>query len=785
MNFRQILTKNITIITLLLALLTVDTLFAQQATGIIKGKVKTSDNNPAETINVLLANSKKGAVTKADGSFEITIVPVGDHSLIISRVGLETKKVNVSVSAGEIVTVSDIVLNVTEQQLEEVTITDGRINKFADNKTDFVSRLPLDNMENPQVYSIIGSDLMQEQQVTSIQDAIQNAPGINSVVEGVGSGGVGLTVNLRGFSTGTAMRNGMATNYVTMSDPINLERIEVIKGPSATLFGSTLISYGGLINRVTKKPTDTFKGEVGYSTGSFALSRLTLDLNTPLNDAKTVLFRVNAAKHNEKSFQDYGRTRSWSVSPNLLYKVNDRLTLNVEAELFHTNRPSNYFGISSGVAADNFDDLEYDFDHSYGSNELQSQADVFNVFARASYKISDNWVSQTNFSSGYTDNHANYLFLTFLDNSQVRRMPMNIKSNFNSSQIQQNFIGTFNLGSMENKLLVGVDYYFLNTQDRRTRFVYDVVSNEDPDVDFNYDKYLATLAETDPYVRYERETQTYSAYISDVLSITDQLTVMASLRLDHFSNEEESFDQTALSPKLGIVYQAVEDKVSLFANYMDGFQNVAPDNTDPENIINFEPEHATQIEGGIKTSFFNGKVNTTISYYDITVKNIVRSVPDNDNIGGFNSVQDGTQSSKGFEVELIANPVKGWNIVAGYGYNDSKYTKASDDVEGNRPYSTPENTFNLWTSYKFSEGGLKGFGLGFGGNYVDECFLNDANTFTIPSYTLLNASVFYDKPAYRIGLKLNNLLDEEYWTSSYWAMPQKTRNFVASFVYRF
>ncbi|SDM71157.1 TonB-dependent siderophore receptor [Catalinimonas alkaloidigena] len=755
--------------------------------GTIQGTVRTADGQPAEFINVVLEQSQRGAVTDANGRFEIRNVKPGTHTLVVSYVGLEAQQLTAEVVAGETTQLPEITLQETSQRLKEVIVTGDQTNtnKFAEPETDYVARMPLANLENPQVYSVISQELMQEQQITDIQGAIQNAPGVNSVVEGVGSGGVGLNVNLRGFSTGIALRNGMATNYVTLSDPVNLERIEVIKGPSATLFGSALISYGGLINRVTKQPFERFRGEVGYSTGSFGLSRLTLDVNTPLNDSKTALFRVNAVKHNENSFQDYGRQRTWALSPNFTYQASDRLTLNVEAELFQTRRPSAYFGISPGVTATNFDDLSYDFQYSYSSDQMQSQAQVFNVFARATYQLSDQWVSQTNFSSGHTDNEANYLFLTFLDNSQVRRMPMHIVSNFNSTQLQQNFIGTFHLGPLKNRLLVGVDYYELRTADRRTRFVYDTVSFANPQRDINWEGYQNQLGSTPPFFQYKRDSRTYSAYVSEVLNLTNQLLVMASARIDHFANKSESFEQTAVSPKLGLVYQVVPEQVSLFANYMDGFQNVAPDNTDPANTIAYKPEHATQWEGGVKTNLFSERVSATVSYYDITVRNIVRTVPNNDNIGGFNQVQDGTKNSKGVEVELIASPVRGWNVVAGYGYNDSQYTKASEDVQGHRPYSTPEHALNFWTSYQFPQGTLEGLGLGFGGNSVSEAFLDDANTFTIPAYTVLNATVFYNRPQYRIGVKLNNLGNEAYWTSSYWAMPQKTRHAVVSFAYKF
>lgn len=753
-----------------------------QQTNTISGYVTDANGSPVGGADVSIEGTTKGASTDTDGHFTISGIPQGSYMVTVAHVGMETQKQRITLTIAEKVS-KNFTLIQKNEQLDEVVIQ-TRLNKFNQKSTDQVARLPLKNLENPQVYSIIPAELLNEQITVDIQGALQNAPGVSNVVEGVGSGGVGLSLRLRGFDTGIALRNGMATNYVTLSDPVNLERIEVIKGPSATLFGSTLISYGGLVNRITKKPYEVFGGEVGYSAGSNGLSRLTADINTPLNAKKTLLLRVNAAKHAEKSFQNYGNQNNYAVSPNLVYKVSDRLTLNLETEIFHTTRPSNFFGISPGVTATSFDDLDYDFKYSYSSDELQSKADVFNVFAKATYQLSDRWKSETNFSTGNTDNVANYLFLNFLDNSEVRRMPMHITSNFTTAQIQQNFIGSFETGAIKHRVLVGADYFHLTTNDRRTRFVYDTITSEDPEKDFNFNEYQNTLGETAPFFKYVREQETLSAYVSEVATLAPGLNVMASLRVDHFNNKTDDFQQTAFSPKLGVTYEPIKDEVSVFANYMDGFQNVAPGESDTANPIQFEPEHATQYEGGIKTNLWSDKLSFTASVYDITVRNIVRTVANADNIGGFNSVQDGTRKSKGLELELVATPAKGWNIFAGYGYNHSEYTKAAEDVEGNRPYSTPYNSANLWTSYKFS-GALRGLGLGFGGNYVGESYFNDANTFKLPSYTVVNATIFYDKTSYRIGLKLNNLGDEEYWTASYWAQPQKTRNFIVNFTYKF
>lgn len=758
-------------------------LFAQQ--GGLNGKIiSIEDGSPLMGVNVILGNTGLQTTTDSRGEYHIESIQPKEYVVYVRGAGVSTAQKRITIESGKTLEL-DFELHSSIEKLSEILIVGNKVNRFSDKRSDYVARMPLSNLENPQVYSVITDELLQEQLITDVKTAIKNAPGISNVVETVGSGGIGLSVSMRGFQTGISMRNGLASNYKTMGDPANIQRIEVIKGPSATLFGSTLTSYGGLVNVVTKKPFDEFKGSIGYSTGSFGLSRFTADINMPVNDDKTLLFRLNAAIHKKESFQDYGVERNWALYPALTYKVNDKLTLNFEAEIFNTNRPSTYFRINPNVDVSGFEDLDYNFNHSFSSDQMQSQAKVLNVFAKAEYKISDQWTSQTNIAKSNTDNDANYLFLNFVDKANARRLPMRITGNFSTLQIQQNFIGQFKIGKANNKLLIGLDYTQLDTRDRRTRFVYDTVSSASADRDFNFDKYMERLGETDPYAKFVVKQKTYSAYVSDVLSFKERLFLMASLRVDYFSNELINFDQTAYSPKLGAVYQVVDNKVSLFANYMDGFKNIAPDNTDPDHIISFKPEHATQIEGGVKMKLLDDKLSATLSYYDITVRDIVRSVPDPDNIGGFNAVQDGTRVSRGVEIEVIANPFEGWNILAGYSYNDSEYTKAAADIVGNRPYGTPEHTVNFWTSYRFSTPYLHGLGVGFGGNYVSEFFQSDANTFTVPERVVLNASLFFERSKYRIGLKWNNITDEQYWVSDFWARPQDPSNVVLSFDLRF
>lgn len=778
---------------LLLFFLTIKVSFAQQPTGAIKGTVTTADNKPGEAVTVTINKIAKSAITDGKGNFVFHKIPVGNYQLQIILEGHETLIKEVTISNSE-TTELHLKLQTSLKQLNEVVVVSGA-KKFAKKQSEYVSRLPISNLENPQVYTVVPKELFQEQIAVDFRSALTTAPGLSNIVQSLGSGGVGLSIRMRGFSGASAagsIRNGMNTNWVTMSDPVNLESIEVIKGPSATLFGSALTTYGGLVNRVTKKPFETTKGEVSYTTGSWALSRATIDFNTPLNDDKTMLFRINAAVDNQKTWQDYGKSNTVVIAPSFTYKITDRLKLDFDAELYKGSRNATYIGLGNPgpATAKSLNDLNFDFKKSYTSDDLQSEAKNTNAFVRATYQLSDQWVSQTNFSNAFTDNKANYLFVLINSDTNLQRRIMNINSTFKTSQIQQNFIGNFNIGSIKNRLLVGLDYTYISTNDNRwTIGNYDSAAGATtPTINgnnafINIEKYKQLIANmAAPSTVGNRDLRTTSAYVSDVVNITDALIAMGSIRWDHYENKIANFNQNAFSPKLGLIYQIIKDKISVFGNYMNGFSNVAPGTTaaNPTETTDFKPEQANQLEGGIKIELLGGKLNGTLSYYDIQVKDKVRVDPTN----SLYSIQDGTQRSKGFEADLIANPFRGFHIIMGYGYNDSKYTKATTN-QGNRPYSTPANVANLWMSYKILEGKAKGLGFGFGGNTQSDSYINDTNTFTVNGYTLLDASVFYENPKFRLGLKLNNITNKEYWSADYWATMMPTRQLVANFTLKF
>lgn len=774
-----------------------------EAVGGISGKITTVDGQPAGNVTIRVNGTSKTTATDEDGSFSINNLQPGTYELQISLVGYETIKRTVKVEKNKPTSIS-IQLTVSEKQLQEVIVKTGT-HKFTKSSSDYVAKMPLKNLENAQVYSVVAKSLLQEQLVSNQDDALKNIPGLYKIWGSTGrSGDGGSYFTSRGFVTQSMFRNGIAGKVTSNVDVANVERIESIKGPSATLFGSTLTSYGGLINRVTKKPYDSLGGEFSYSFGSYAYNRLTADINTPLNQDKTALFRLNASYNSQNSFQDFGYGKSFFIAPSFSYKVNDRLTFSIDAEIFNNDATANqmiYFDNSITIPQLGFsraDQMNFNFKRSFMSNDFVMKTRTVNVFAQANYKMSDHWVSQTALSSSNNTSKGILPWFYLLANNQMTRNAWYNDGGDNILEIQQNFIGDFKIGKMRNRIVAGLDFSSIDTKTSYNYFkdyntVFDTINYNGPANNYsNFNKQnVEPLFAGGPAYKANNTQYVYSAYVSDVFNITDRLIASAALRIDRFDNKgtyspdanstSGAYAQTALSPKFGLIYQVVKDKVSVFGNYQNGFQN----QTGQDSLLHtFKPQHATQWEGGVKVNAFAGKLVSTISYYDITVDNMLRSVP-----GSQFQVQDGTQVSKGFEAELIANPLRGLNIVAGYGYNDSKMVKADADVNGRRPVTAgPKNLVNLWISYRFTTGKLNGLGAGFGGNYASENLTNNyakQGVFILPSYTILNAAIFYDQPKFRLSLKADNLTNKEYWIGWTTINAQMLRRVSASIAFKF
>ncbi|MGI4887365.1 MAG: TonB-dependent siderophore receptor [Janthinobacterium lividum] len=789
---------------------------AQQA-ATIRGRVTTSDGQPAQAVTVGLKGRGQGAITNAQGEYVLDHLRPGSYTLVISAVGLVAEEKTVAVGPGQPPASVDFALAENAQQLQEVVVSGGRTNRFSRTNSEDVAKMPLKNVENPQVYSTVTKELLTEQLVFTADDATRNVPGIQRMWESTNRAGDGGSYyTMRGFVTQSQLRNGLVGNVTTTIDAANLEKLEVIKGPSGTLYGSALTSYGGLLNRVTKKAYDKFGGEVNYSAGSYNFNRVALDLNTPLNPAKTVLFRVNGAWNYEGSFQNVGFSRTYALAPTLTIRPTDKLSITLDGEFQRgTATGRTFFFPNSPVSQLGFDRADrapIDYRKTYSGAGLWTASRATNLFGQVNYQLSPALRSSTNFasSSSYSDGFGPYFGIVgngkgIGQDSLQQSDQASRNSRAHLLQVQQLFNGDFQLGRLRNRVVLGFDFLHVRNDQFLYGSTYATVPINSPTYDYgafngaNMTQLYNTQAPGYTYPVYN-ETNTYSAFLSDVLNLTDRLSVLAAVRVDRFANKgadgaNAGYNQTAASPKFGAVYQLVPAQLSVFANFQNSFANrgsyygynaTTGTLTAP---ITAKLEHANQVEAGVKFDRLGGRFTATLSVYDIRVQNVLRTDSDPRGAALYAQVQSGEQVSRGVEADVVINPFPGLNAVAGFAYNHAELTNDVAAYEGRRPGTAGSPVLaNLWLSYRLPNGPLQGLGLGAGGNYAsNNLVVNNADfgQFTLPHYVVLNASAFYDQPRYRLAVKVDNLTDQHYWIGYGSMNPQKLRSVIGSVAFKF
>lgn len=766
----------------------------------LTGQIVSEEAQPLSGIFIQLDNTKFQTISDENGKFSFNELSAGTYTLITRSVNYQMHSETISLSSGETKNLT-ILLKMTTTQLDALLVESDLSTE--DKASYYAARMPLKNLENPQVVSTVNTEIIQKQGNYDFTGILRNVPGVTKSWASVAP-----YFTVRGFTTRNYIRNGLSGYVAGELDPANTEQLEVVKGPAGTLFGSSLVSFGGLINRITKKPSDDTHTEVSFMGGNYGLSRYTVDANMPLNKDHSLLFRINLSHQYQGSFQDAGFLKTTFLAPSLFYQINERLSIQVDAEIYQregtsATQISPKGSIQAGSEetwAKNPDELTIDYKKAYSNNSIRLKDPTENVYGIIQYQLSDQWKSQTNLVSSWTKNTGNFLmlYLSAGDSLMMRRISSYPTSHISTNQIQQNFIGDFQIGSMRNRMTIGLDYYTIANQSASMSLTYyDTLSLNGSNSNYEYispELISSKLSGTNP--TYTQSTQyTYSAYVSDVLNPIRSLSIMLSARVDRFYNKGTTnlttgvtsgdYDQTSFSPKLGVVYQLLPEQISVFANYTNGFQNVAPVTQPDGTVSTFKPQYGNQMEGGFKTQLYKDRLTATVSYYNIMVKNTLQVDATTNN-----TIQSGTQYSRGIELDLQASPITGVLIKAGYAHNTSEMTDAAASVDGRRPVNSgPANTANWYIAYTQPSGRFAGLGAGLGGNYYDKNMIINNTTngqFYTTAYTLLNANVYYDYSKMRIGLILNNLANKQYYTGGYgFITPGTLRQFMLNVTVKF
>ena len=332
-----------------------------------------------------------------------------------------------------------------------------------------------------------------------------------------------------------------------------------------------------------------------------------------------------------------------------------------------------------------------------------------------------------------------------------------------SYSLQTSTEGKFATGKINHEVLLGIDlnltednFNDLIRLDEETPLELDLfnpVYGTSPRPDFDT---LPLISDR------ETETRRLGIFAQDRVAFGKNFFLLAGLRYDtveqivtdNLEQTEISDTNDAVIPRVGVVYKPTKP-VSLYASYSQSFAPNPETTSDGEPL---EPEEGEGFEVGVKSEFLKGKLFTTLAYFNIDKENVASEDPDDP----FSSVATGKQSSQGIELDVTGEIISGWNIIASYAYIDAEVTEDNAIEVGNRLPNAPENSASLWTTYQLQQGNLQGLGFGLGFNFVGEREGDLDNSFTLDSYFLTNAAIFYARDKWRAGLNFKNLFDVDY-----------------------
>jgi iron complex outermembrane receptor protein len=676
------------------------------------------------------------------------------------------------------------------------------------------SNIPL--IQAPYSIQVVPREVMDDQQAISILDAV--AGNVSSVQVGTDNFYDGFIV--RGFDvSNSTYRNSLRFPFLTNIDTANLQSIEVLKGPAAMLYGR--IEPGGLINIVTKQPLLVPYYSVQEQAGSFGFTRTTVDATGPLSDDKTLAYRVNLAYLNTNSFRNFVTRESFFIAPTISYRPIEQFRLNIEGQYQNltfvsdtddtlpalgrgpANIPISRYLMDTTVTAQFPSRQEHGL---FGYNWTFDIDKNWSLTNRFGYSGTSYIQRITNFNSicvapGTADCTLNGAALAY---GTMKRRLWNVDLDRNVLAANLDLKGLFYTGPFEHDVLVGTDFFRLTSSSHGYFGVTAPIAPFGVDVGpiniFNPINIGTGLGNyTSALDNFNGATleQWKGVYAQDMISAADdRLHFLVGGRYDWADNANRnnitkgylSNNDQAFSPRLGAVVQPLP-WLSFYGNYTQSFGVTNSLFIAPGQPA-FSPQKGIQFEGGAKAEFFDGRLTATTAYYDITKTNVLVPVP----ASSF-TVPLGEIESKGIEFDLAGRIDENWSVIASYSHDDARITQDNDALgtgrnTGHRLANVPLQAANLWVKYD-AGAAWTGLSLGGGFNYVASRLGDNANTFVLPAYTVVNAMIMYRfQPAFApwvknltVQLNIKNLLDSTYYTNSFdrfSIVPGAPRTFLAS-----
>ncbi|WP_370599688.1 TonB-dependent receptor [Pseudomonas nitroreducens] len=642
----------------------------------------------------------------------------------------------------------------------------------------------------PQTVNVVPQSVIKDQGAQSMEDVLKNVPGV-----GFSNGdGQRDQVTIRGFSAiGDMYIDGVRDDALYFRDLSNIERVEVIKGPAAVLYGRG--SSGGLINSISKTPGFAPKHEVGMTVDSEGKRRTQFD--TGWADQQTnQAYRVTGAFEDSDTYRDDGYIDRKAIAPSAYFRLSDDLELNLGASYLYDKRL-----IDFGIPALGDRPVDVDRDKRFGSGDPDqdyARSEVFSLTSALNYQINDD-LSLTNTSRFYRyDLDRNN---TLADTSPTRFVTSpdgELLVKLNRGNVARDEYGVFNqtelkqhaqLAGMQHNLLYGVE---VGVQDKHQRVF---SQNNVAQVPVFGDGLVPVPEHAANLSSKGTNTQdTTGFYVQDLIELNEQWKALLGVRYDIFGQEYDDervqnvdLDRTdkTWSPRAGLVYQPDQIQsyyVSVSRSYQPSGEVFA---VSPSNQ-NLEPEETTNYEIGTKWDLLDNRLSITAAIFRLERTNMKTADPTNPNL----TVLAGEQRTDGFETTISGQLTDKWQIYAGYAYLDAEITKSNSKTngvpnEGQVPTLTPRNSANLWLVRTLTPQ----WRAAAGANYVDDRYTALDNNVVMPSYTTFDTALFYSVPHWDMALRLKNVFDRDYYVSAHGSVdlitPGAPRTLEASLNYRF
>jgi iron complex outermembrane receptor protein len=775
--------------------------------GSVTGTVTTTDNKPAAYVSVVLKGTNKYSITDENGNFTLKNIKEGLYTLEISTVGLRAIEKPIEIKKDQETTIT-IALEENAQQLAAVTIVARRT---LNDKPVSIGKISIDPMDLPQSIATIGQTTIKNQQALRLSDIVKN---VNGVYLTTTRGSVQENFAARGyaFSSTNLFKDGFRINSGIMPEVSSLEKVEILKGSAAILYGQ--VAPGGILNMITKQPKFQFGGEVSMLAGSYDLYKPSLDLYGPVSSS--IAYRVNGTYEQANSFRDVVHYKRYYINPSMLFKLSQRSELLVEGDyLKHNFTPD--FGIGTvdntkipDLPRSRFLGTDWQYNTTQQTTTTVSLKHQFNSIWALDASTSYQLYKRVYYSTERIQAAAN--------GDWVRPLgKINAQENFYAAQV--NLTGKVRTRSIQHTILAGADADRSFTANNDFSFPavaglpagsYDQINVYDPK------KFVARTDIPDATEIRKREApiNRFGLYAQDLVRLSSKFNLLAGVRWSYVQTvgidstniltgaktKGATRNDNAFSPRLGIVYKPA-GSTSLFASYASSFSvNTGTDiygSSLPPSIID-------QYEAGIKNDFFKGMLSVNLTFYHIVNNNLAQTASvdkdGNQNSNTSIKVLSGQTKSDGVEFDVAAQPVTGLSILAGYSYNNARYTKTDTTkgnfIEGEKLVNNPANTANGSIFYTFNKGGLRGFKFGATVLYIGDRFGGNNNTvgqiqtysrvIPVNGYTVVDVSAGYSYKKISVMAKLSNITNtlNYYVHENYSINPLPPRQFVATVSYK-